>query len=854
MLSGIGMAKPRKLWLLIGGLLVLASLLAVLICQPGVLLPLPSAVEIRDRTLAQSTLILDRNGRLLYEIVDPHAGAHRPLELDEIPLVLRQAIIATEDVSFYRNPGVDLRAIVRALWINLRSGRTVSGASTITQQLARNVLLGSQERYEKSWSRKVREAVLAYHMTRTMSKDEILALYLNETYFGNMAYGVEAAAQACFGKPASQLDLAECSMLAGLPQAPEAYNPLSNLTAARGRQSVVLDLMVKAGHVTREQAELARQEPLRFAANPFGIEAPHFCMMVRDELARRLGEETLRRGGLLVHTTLDLGLQHAAESHVKRHLARLNEQTDQSPGHNVQNAAVVVLDHRDGAILAMVGSPDYFDARISGAVNTALALRQPGSAIKPLTYAAAFARGYSPAAMMTDVRTSFLTREGTPYVPINYDYRFHGPVTLRRALACSYNVIAVKLLDEMGVQALVSTAHKLGITSLDEVERQGLALTLGGCEVRLIELTAAFGALANGGYRVDPRFIDYVEDAEGKVIYRSEARPSERVVDPRVSYLVTDVLSDDRARVPAFGEGSVLDMPFPAAVKTGTTTGWRDNWTLGYTTDLVTGVWVGNADNQSMTSISGVSGAAPIWHAVMSSAHSSAPRPFPRPPGLLEVVVCAESGQLPGPACTHRKKEIFLPENAPVDTCQMHRLVALDAATGEVAASDCPPERRVYRRLTYWPPEALLWAEEEGLPLPPSVAEAHRVAPQPIDVQGDAGRGPLAATDAETASSGLNLASPFPNSSYLIAPDIPSSFQRIEIAAVCAPELGLSDLSLWIDGQRWHTWHGPPYRVFWTLVPGSHTFRLEGVTSQRQTASSPLVHIRVEEASATIAR
>ena len=854
MLSGIGMAKPRKLWLLIGGLLVLASLLAVLICQPGVLLPLPSAVEIRDRTLAQSTLILDRNGRLLYEIVDPHAGAHRPLELDEIPLVLRQAIIATEDVSFYRNPGVDLRAIVRALWINLRSGRTVSGASTITQQLARNVLLGSQERYEKSWSRKVREAVLAYHMTRTMSKDEILALYLNETYFGNMAYGVEAAAQACFGKPASQLDLAECSMLAGLPQAPEAYNPLSNLTAARGRQSVVLDLMVKAGHVTREQAELARQEPLRFAANPFGIEAPHFCMMVRDELARHLGEETLRRGGLLVYTTLDLGLQHAAESHVKRHLARLNEQTDQSPGHNVQNAAVVVLDHRDGAILAMVGSPDYFDARISGAVNAALALRQPGSAIKPLTYAAAFARGYSPAAMMTDVRTSFLTREGTPYVPINYDYRFHGPVTLRRALACSYNVIAVKLLDEMGVEALVSTAHKLGITSLDEVERQGLALTLGGCEVRLIELTAAFGALANGGYRVDPRFIDYVEDAEGKVIYRSEARPSERVVDPRVSYLVTDVLSDDRARVPAFGEGSVLDMPFPAAVKTGTTTGWRDNWTLGYTTDLVTGVWVGNADNQSMTSISGVSGAAPIWHAVMSSAHSSAPRPFPRPPGLLEVVVCAESGQLPGPACTHRKKEIFLPENAPVDTCQMHRLVALDAATGEVATSDCPPERRVYRRLTYWPPEALLWAEEEGLPLPPSVAEAHRVAPQPIDVQGDAGRGPLAATDAETASSGLNLASPFPNSSYLIAPDIPSSFQRIEIAAVCAPELGLSDLSLWIDGQRWHTWHGPPYRVFWTLVPGSHTFRLEGVTSQRQTASSPLVHIRVEEASATIAR
>jgi len=834
----------RKPWFLVTGLLALVVLLVVLIWRPGLVLPLPSAATIQGRALSPSSLILDRDDRLLYELVDPHAGPHRPLQLVDIPLALRQAVIATEDLSFYRNPGVDLRAIARALWMNLRTGRTVSGGSTITQQLARNLLLGSQERYQKTWSRKLHEAVLAYHMTQVMSKDEILALYLNETYFGNMAYGVEAAARGYFGKPVSQLDLAECSLLAGLPQAPEAYNPLTNLAAARKRQDVVLGLMVKAGYVTRERADLARREPLQFAAAPFGIEAPHFCTLVRQELARRLDEQVVRGGGLRVHTTLDLGLQHAAEAHLERHLAQLNEQTAESPGHNVRNSAVVVLDHHDGAILAMVGSPDYFDVRISGAVNGALALRQPGSAIKPLTYASAFAQGYSPATMMTDVRTSFLTREDTPYVPINYDYRFHGPVSLRRALACSYNVVAVKLLDEIGVERLVSTAHNLGITSLDQVDRQGLALTLGGCEVRLLDLAAAYGAFANGGQKVEPRCIDYVEDAEGRVIYRWEPADRERVLDPRVAYLLTDVLSDNRARVAAFGEGGVLEMPFPAAVKTGTTTDWRDNWTVGYSTERVVGVWVGNADNESMVGVSGVSGAAPIWHAVMSSAHPRPPRPFERPPGLVEVTVCAESGLLPGAACPHRKKELFLAENVPVATCQMHRLMALDAATGEVASDDCPAERRVYRRVTYWPPDTLPWAEEEGLPMPPRVAEVVRGASGPTEEELKPAS--LVAARVKSEVSGLYLAGPYPRSAFLIAPEIPRSFQRIEVAAVCDPELGLEEVSLWVDGKPYHTWAAPPYRVFWPLSPGPHVFEVGTVGAQGRKVSGAPVQIRVE--------
>lgn len=623
--------------LLFAGCAVCAlTLLGLFVYQPGLFLALPTPHGVRQRALAPSSLIFDRKGRLLYEIIDPHAGIHRPVQLEDVPLALRQAIIATEDASFYRNPGVDPRAILRALWMNLQSGEVVSGASTITQQLARTLLLPSDAWRERTWRRKLRESVLAYHLTRTLSKDEILALYLNETSFGNLAYGIEAAARTYFGKPVSQLDLAECAMLAGLPQSPEAYNPFTNPAAARRRQGVVLDLMVKARYITPELAELAGSEPMRFDSVLLPMHAPHFCMMVRDELARRLGEEALLRGGLRVHTTLDLDLQRAAEAHVRRHLAQLNEPTSDFPlGHNVRNAAVVVLDPQDGSVRVMIGSPDYFDGSNSGAVNAALSPRQPGSAIKPITYAAAFAREYSPATMMTDVRTSFITREGSPYVPINYDYTFHGPVLLRQALACSYNVVAVKLLDQIGTDAFASTARQLGITTLDQPERHGLALTLGGCEVQLLQLTAAYGAFANGGWRVHPRIIDHVEDSECNQVYRPEPEPAERVLDERIAYLITHVLSDDEARVPAFGPGSALELPLPAAAKTGTTSKWRDNWTIGYTTRLVTGVWVGNADNQPMWGVSGISGAAPIWHDIMQSAHEQPPSEFHRPAGLV---------------------------------------------------------------------------------------------------------------------------------------------------------------------------------------------------------------------------
>jgi 1A family penicillin-binding protein len=804
---------------------------------------LPSADAVRARAMAPTSLILDRDGRMLYEIIDPRTGSHRPLPLDEIPPALWQGVVATEDATFFSNPGFDPRAIARALWTNLRYGEIRSGASTITQQLARNLLMSAGERFERTWSRKVREAILAFHMTRTLSKDEILALYLNETYFGNLAYGVEAAARAYFGKPVRELGLAECALLAGLPQSPEGYNPLTNMEAAKERQKVVLGLMVKAGYITPEQGELVAREPLHLASSHLSIEAPHFTMLVREQLGSLVGEEAVLRGGLRVHTTLDLDAQRAAEAQVRRHLERLNEERDGLPGHNVRNAAAVVIDHADGAVIAMVGSPDYFDARIDGAVNGAVALRQPGSALKPFTYAAAFARGLTPATMTTDVETAFVTREGEPYVPVNYDYRFHGPVLLRQALACSYNVVAVKVLNRIGIPALTGLAADVGITTLDQAQSNGLALTLGSTEVRLLELTAAYGALATGGYRVKPMFIREITTEDGTVLYRASSPERERVLDERVAYLITDILADPAARAPAFGEGSVLDAGFPAAVKTGTTTEWRDNWTVGYTTRYVVGVWVGNADNEPMRGISGVDGAAPIWRGVLRDLHPARPPEFSRPDGLVEVDVCAESGQLPGTACDHRRRELFLQEHVPTETCTLHGLMAVDAATGEPAGVETPAERRLVRRVTYWPPDTLAWAQEQGLPLVPASRPSPTEAAQ--GTSSTLGQAAMEAVAGAQPDGPLVIQSPPPNSSFAVTAEIPAEMQGIEIVGTSSAGAHLREVTLYVDGASWQSWSDPPYRALWPLTPGIHEFVLQGVDPQGGIVSGAPVRITV---------
>ena len=383
-------STKRKLATIFLTIAILTTLALAVIVDQWLLVDLPRPDELYQYTTAPSTKIYDRHGTLLYEITDPHQGLHTPLTLEDIPPACIEATIATEDASFYRNPGVDAWAILRALYLNLKGGEVLSGGSTITQQLARNLLLSPQERIEVSLTRKLREAILAWRLARTYAKDEILTLYLNETYYGNLAYGIEAASRTYFGKHAAELDLAECAMLAGLPQSPANYNPLENPETAKARQNIVLDLMVKQQFITADEAGSAHTEKLGYAAIPFPIEAPHFVMFIRGELERKYGLEAIYRQGLQVYTTLDLNMQNTAQRIARYRLAELTKQKDGQPPRNIRNAAVVVLHPRTGEVLAMLGSPDYFDPRIDGAVNATMATRQPGSSIKPITYAAAF--------------------------------------------------------------------------------------------------------------------------------------------------------------------------------------------------------------------------------------------------------------------------------------------------------------------------------------------------------------------------------------------------------------------------------------------------------------------------------
>lgn len=838
---------PRWVFWLILALLVLA--LAVSAGFAALVADLPSADEALRRLVAPSTLILDRHGRLLYEVIDPQGGKHEPLPLDAFPAACRQATIATEDANFYHHPGVDLLAILRSAWLNIRYGGPISGASTLTQQVARTLLLEPEERYERSLRRKLREAWLAWRLEQRFSKDELLALYLNQTYYGHFAYGMAAAAQAYFGKPVGELDLAECALLAGLPQYPAGYNPLENPQAAKARQAIVLDLMVRHGVLSPQEAARAKVERLQYAATPFPIEAPHFVMAVLAELEKELGTETLRRGGLRVHTTLDLEWQEQAEAIVRRRLQQLAEDPDAPPNRRVDNAALVALDPRSGAVRVMVGSPDYFDPRINGALNGALSPRQPGSAIKPLTYAAAFdpakaaAAGravFTPATLISDVRTSFPTREGVPYVPLNYDLRFHGPVLARQALGSSFNVPAVKVLQHIGVDELIRQARELGITTFSAEDEFGLALTLGGGEVSLLELTAAYGAFANGGLRVRPSLIERVETLSGQQLSMGHyALPiTHYALSPQVAYLITHILSDDTARIAGFGEGSVLKLTRPAAVKTGTTTDWRDNWTVGYTPELVVGVWVGNADNEPMRGVSGVDGAAPIWHDVMETLlRDRPPAVFPRPEGLVEMEVCADSGLLPGEHCPRRRTELFIAGTEPQETCSLHQLVRLDVRSGQLADETTPPEQVVERVYFVLPAELQDWAREAGIPQIP-------------DFQLPTSNLQSLTSDPQYPVSNLQplvLTSPDPLSHYRLRAGLPRDAQRIEVAARPGDGVALAWVTLLADGEPLATLTAPPYRAWWPLSPGVHEFQAVGVDAAGRDFASAPVRVTVSE-------
>lgn len=659
---------------------------------------IPDVATLKDRqSQFASTKIYDRNNTLLVELTDPTnptAGRRTFVQLDQISPWLIQATLATEDPNFYRySVGFDPIAIVRAVYYALTEREFVSGGSTITQQVARNLLLSPEERNARTVERKLREIVLANELARRYTRDTILEIYLNEIYYGNQAYGIEAASQTYFGKPAAQLDLAEASFLAGIPQSPVLWDPVANKENALRRQRVVLGLMVNAGYITQREVAPAidAMRALTFSAplpNVSGV-APHFMVYARQLLNAEYGADGLYRTGLRVYTTLDPRIQKIAEDAVRNHLSTL-------AGQNVTNGAVVVLDPRTGAILAMVGSADFYNEAIDGQVNVALALRQPGSSIKPFTYLAAFEKGYTPATLFWDVETTFVDQYGQTYTPKNYDNKFHGPMLLREALACSMNVPAVKAMEFVGVPAFLELTARLGI-QFPPSDMYGLALTLGGAETRLLDLSAGYAALANGGWKVAPTPFLRVELADGRLIkdYVQAAAADRQTRPPDVSpehaYLITHILSDNEARAPSFGRNSVLRLSRPAAVKTGTTNDFRDNLTVGYTPDLVVGVWVGNSDNSPMKGVSGISGAAPIWRDVMEGAlEGQPPTEFSRPPGLIEAEICLDGGHQPSPNCppNRRRMEVFKADQGPLPPDE---LVERQVQAGDPNAALPPP-------------------------------------------------------------------------------------------------------------------------------------------------------------------
>ena len=620
-------------------------------------------LTIHDLIPPDNLKIYDSKGVLLDQLTDD--GIHTTVTFDQVAASARNATVATEDKDFWSNQGIDPLGIARAFLTNLQDGRVVEGGSTISQQLIKNLIVGNAS----TIVRKLEEVVLAPQLNDNYTKSDILAMYLNTIYYGHQAYGIDAAATVYFGlqdrpghSAASQLDLAQAAMLAGLPSNPSLYDPAVNFQGATHRFEQVLDLMYSQGYISNLERQDAIHEEhsphfFKFAAALVN-RAPHFANFILDQLQQMFHlphRNDLSRSGLVVYTTLDIGLQDKIQKIMQDHIAELRNT------HHVTNSAEVLIDFHTGAILSLLGSINYYDNSIDGQVDVTQAYRQPGSSFKPYVYVTAFGQGASPAQAIDDKRTSFPVPDSIPpvYTPSNYDLHFHGHMTLRCALQNSLNVPGVLVLNHVGVANALQTAHDMGITTYQGTP--GLSMVLGGLGIRLLDHTSAMGTFANGGVRMPYYAIDkVVMGTTGKVLFQHQFAPGTQVVSPQLAYMMTNVLSDNKDRIPEFFDCNVLQLYSnsqrdcwngnrgvvrPAAAKTGTTNDFRDNWTVGYTSDFVMGVWAGNDDNSPMYDVSGITGAAPIWHDSMLLAEQGHPiRDFTNPGGLIRATVTYPDG------------------------------------------------------------------------------------------------------------------------------------------------------------------------------------------------------------------
>lgn len=807
--AGVRRSKTTLFFAKLALLGVGALFLGLFVVLPLFALNLPSPDKI-VRQEGFSTKILDRTGKPLYDIFADEKRT--PISISEVPEHLKHATIAIEDKNFYSHQGFDLFGMLRGFSRIFTRGYA-QGGSTLTQQLVKNVILTS----ERSLIRKIKEFALAVQIERKYTKDEILQMYLNEAPYGGTAWGVEAASETYFGKRVSELTLIESAFLAGLPQRPSYYTPYgANPKAYVGRTEAVLRRMREDGYITTEEEEKAKEvlPDLKIQDRGGTFKAPHFVSYVQSILEERYGEEVIERGGLIVTTTLDYSLQEKAQEIVK-------EEIEKAKSLKVGNGAAVVINPETGEVLAMVGSKGFSDPDIDGQVNVTLSPRQPGSAIKPITYLTALTAGYTPATLLMDTETEFPGGVGQPnYKPGNYDGKFRGPIQMRYALANSVNVPAVKMLAMVGVKNMLQMAYDLGITSLEPTKetlsRVGLAVTLGGGEVRLLELASAYGVFMNGGFRVDPIAILEVKDASGKVIEKVDPKKGRSVVTPEQAYLIADMLSDNEARSAVFGTNSLLNIPnYQVAVKTGTTNDKRDNWAIGGNKTAVTGVWVGNNDNSPMLSVaSGVSGASPIWRKIMLAILASYPSAssFDVPGGIITKSVDSLSGY-PAHDGFPERTEKFASGTDPSGDDPFHLKLKICKSEGKLAT---PPD---IAGGNYEDKEFFVFKEEDPLSTD-GVNRWQEGIDKWVAAQSDSRYHPPSSYCGVSNPVNVEFLEPTDRTSNL-----PNNF-KVRVKADSTSDI--SQIELEVDGVKIRTFTNPPFEHDIDLANGVHELRAKG--------------------------
>lgn len=654
---------------------LIAGVVLIILGTWWILRDLPSPKKLSSGDFPESSQIYDRNGKLIYEIFVEKR--RREVPLAQIPEKMINATLAIEDAGFYNHFGFDLKGIIRGLYRTIIEKR-LQGGSTLTQQLVKNVLLTP----ERTWTRKIKEAILTVGTEVMYSKKQILEMYFNQTPYGGTLWGIEAASAGIFDKDVSNLSLAEMALLAGLPASPSKYSPFSHPDAAKIRQEQVLLRMWELKMISQQEYETAKNEKLNYYVKKDNLEAPHFVFYVKELLVEKYGAKKVTEGGLKVYTSLDLDLQNYAQEIVALEVGKLNRS-------NVTNGASLITESKTGEILAMVGSKDFFANDIEGKYNITTALRQPGSSIKPLNYAVGIETGkVSAASLFDDSETCFMVENQKPYCPTNYGNKYHGLQNLRQSLANSLNIPAVKMLKINGLTTFVASASAMGISTFKQADNYGLSLTLGGGEVYMTDMNVAFGTLANMGIKQELTPILKVLDKNDKVLEEYKYVPGDRKLSAETSFIISQILSDDGARSMVFGAGSMLNIKKhpEVAVKTGTTNDLRDNWTVGYTPDYVVTTWVGNNDNSRMTGVvSGTSGAAPIWNKVMTKLlENKQVRNFSKPDGVVGMTVCNLTGQLPPEGGCDSHYEYFLKEFAPTLHLPLRNNILVDKTTGKI--------------------------------------------------------------------------------------------------------------------------------------------------------------------------